>query len=643
MQQEIRVKKEEFVDKLLEGGGTGRSFYEATRQLAAAGQKQKWQVMDMFPGRSPEEAGGAILEYFGNIVDGSQCSEVPEMDEGPADIGPFSEEEVVDLLKNHKKTNSKVQGDPLPHLVRMFPRQFAIPLTKIYNAADRKAQWPSTWKTEYVTIIPKVGNPSSLAECRNISCTAYFSKVMEGILLKKLRREIREDADQYGGIKGCGAEHMLINIWDRVLSALDRGEEAAAVLGINFEKAFNRMDHGHCIRKIMELGGSAGSARMVAAFLKDRGMKIKIGDYLTERQSIKVGSPQGSVLGCLLYCLVTQTLTTNLMHAPGARPPCIPCIPNTGVGVAVGDDDGMEAGRNVARIPEEGRRPRYFPQDESGDDDDETFVEFWNGTPDGNQEEPERAIGSHERMEGRQEGVLSFKYVDDTTLVVMVRLVNAVLHVSTNKTVQHLTPEMLQTALLNLKEGAEKIGMKINTKKTQLLCISPNNGCTTTASISVGGDTIEDVETLRLVGYTFDRNPNTRAHTAEIAAKFRKKVWMLYHLREAGIKGMRLFKLYCCFVRSVVEYCSPVYHALLSAGEALMLERLQRQVIRICFGFQVDVQEVMEQHCIESLESRRIRRLDKFIMKAFRNPKFVGWFPRRAEDEHNLRNRRRIE
>ena len=132
-------------------------------------------------------------------------------------------------------------------------------------------------------------------------------------------------------------------------------------------------------------------------------------------------------------------------------------------------------------------------------------------------------------------------------------------------------------------------------------------------------------------------------HTNEIAAKFRKKVWMLYHLREAGIKGMRLFKLYCCYVRSIIEYCSPVYHSLLSAGKTARLERLQRQAIRICFGFHVDVQEVMRQHCIESLESRRIQRLDKFILKTFGNPKFAHWFPRRAGDGHNIRNRRVIE
>lgn len=46
---------------------------------------------------------------------------------------------------------------------------------------------------------------------------------------------------------------------------------------------------------------------------------------------------------------------------------------------------------------------------------------------------------------------------------------------------------------------AEDIGMKVNVKKTQLLCISPSNGCVTTASLqpTPGGDWINLGEKLK--------------------------------------------------------------------------------------------------------------------------------------------------
>lgn len=186
--------------------------------------------------------------------------------------------------------------------------------------------------------------------------------------------------------------------------------------------------------------------------------------------------------------------------------------------------------------------------------------------------------------------------------------------------------------------------MRINKKKTQLLVISPRNGYTTSAAFDAGGEeVIRSIDEMKVVGFYFRADPGVGRHVLEIHVKFWRRVWMLYHLRKAGLKGMKLFKLYCCYVRSVVEYCTPVYYSLLNQGQAESLEKLQRQAIRICFGFEEPAQDLMNKHRIESLESRRVRRTDRFITKAASNPQFAGtWLRRREEDGHNLRSRRAI-
>ena len=159
-------------------------------------------------------------------------------------------------------------------------------------------------------------------------------------------------------------------------------------------------------------------------------------------------------------------------------------------------------------------------------------------------------------------GVVAFKYIDDTTLVEKVSLEGAVRHYTTNKTVETIAGMGIGAALDDLKE----IGMKINTKKTQLLIISPTNGCHTTGVIDTGGDTIKAREMMRLVGFNFGNSPDCAVHMEEIRNRFRMKVWMLFHLRKAGMRQMTLFRVYCCFVRSIIEYCSVVYHSLLTKG-----------------------------------------------------------------------------
>ena len=83
-------------------------------------------------------------------------------------------------MRPSKKTDSRVEGDPLPHLVWSYAASFAPPVAHKINETGR---WPSSWKTEHLTIIPKNPNPVDLSECRNISCTLVFSKILEGQVL----------------------------------------------------------------------------------------------------------------------------------------------------------------------------------------------------------------------------------------------------------------------------------------------------------------------------------------------------------------------------------------------------------------------------------------------------------------------------
>ena len=557
LQEEIRNAKEFFVERLLDDGNNGRPFYAATKKLAAATPTQPWKVTDMFVGMGPNEVCGEVLDFFGKLArtESHGMPEVPRVNGG---LGHFSVERTADLLRASKRTDSRVEGDPLPHLIRSYPDCFASPVAKIYNRINDTGEWPARWKTEHLTIIPKVPNPVDLSECRNISCTSAFSKVLEGQVLIKLRGELAPDPSQYGGIPKCGVEHMLLELWEEVLSGMEGGKNAAVVLGVDYEKAFNRMEHSVCIEQLEILGASPGSLSLVCAFLEDRTMRITIDGHTSEPIAIQRGSPQGSVLGCLLYCATTQRLTKLLRNG--------------------------------------GDKPTVF------------------------------------------------MYVDDTTLVDVVATEDAERHLTTGAPIAHLSGLGIGIDFQRLNDRAESINMKINAKKTQLLVISPPNGYVHSASFEADGEMIQSVQKMKLVGFTFGCRPDVGEHVRAVEDKVRRKVWMLYKLRAAGIKGDLLYKLYCCYLRAIVEYCSVVYHPMLSRRQAWDLERLQRLAVRICFGTDEDTDAIMSANAIGTLEERRIRRCDAFLRKAFVHPRFGGkWFPQRDAVPMNLRERRMTE
>ena len=187
--------------------------------------------------------------------------------------------------------------------------------------------------------------------------------------------------------------------------------------------------------------------------------------------------------------------------------------------------------------------------------------------------------------------------------------------------------------------------MRVNVSKTQLLCISPGNGCITSATIKPGASAtwIESGQRMKLVGFTFGPTPSTGYHVDAIREDYRAKVWMLFHLHESGIRGDNLFKLYCSYIRSRIEYMSAVYHSMLLAGQAEALERLHRYAVRVCYGFDKDVRALMVEKGIEPLCDRRERRMDSFIVKAANNPKFAHWFPGRGAGAMDLRRVRNIQ
>ena len=144
-------------------------------------------------------------------------------------------------------------------------------------------------------IIPKKHNPQSLAECRNLSCTQFFSKTLKRIVFERLSKETKLSESQYGGQKGSGVEHMLVDCWTTILNDLEGGGRSSNLISLDFEKAFNRLDHGTCLNAMVKHGASQMCCNLVHSFLQGRTMTTKMGNCLSKPRHVSGGSPQGSI------------------------------------------------------------------------------------------------------------------------------------------------------------------------------------------------------------------------------------------------------------------------------------------------------------------------------------------------------------
>ena len=170
-----------------------------------------------------------------------------------------------------------VKGDIFPDLVTKFADFLAVPLTSIYNCISESYVWPRVWKEERVTIIPKCRVVTEINKLRNISCTMLASKVYETFVLGWALEEVSLKKNQYGGTKGSSAAHMLIEIWNEVLEDLDDCRASVLLTAINYQKAFNRMSFQECLCSFARHGASTDLMRILATFLSNRTMSVRIG------------------------------------------------------------------------------------------------------------------------------------------------------------------------------------------------------------------------------------------------------------------------------------------------------------------------------------------------------------------------------
>ena len=191
----ILDKKTEYFEKIKKKAADNNSpklYYDAVKLLTDGEKPETWDVRSLFPGKSDIEIGEICADYFNGISAEFDSATTEDIPPDLPDTGQqvITRDMIARRLRDCKKVTAGVTGDVMPHLVKKYPDLFADPLERIFDMATRLREWPIPWQLETVTLIPKKSTPTKLSECRNLSCTAFFSKVFEFFILERLKKEV---------------------------------------------------------------------------------------------------------------------------------------------------------------------------------------------------------------------------------------------------------------------------------------------------------------------------------------------------------------------------------------------------------------------------------------------------------------------
>ena len=566
-----------------------RNFYKNVKAFSTKENPPQFDPRDLYPGKTDNDVASKLAEHFNAISSEFKGLEPGDLPDAPSSPLPLlTIDEVKDRLRDFKKPKSMVQGDIFPDLVNRSASWLALPLTDIYNTITVSGEWPNVWKTEYVTPIPKNNLPQSPNDLRNISCTKFFSKAYETFVLRWLTGQVTLRSNQYGGMKGCGTEHFLVHLWQQVLENLEDPRAASILTSIDYAKAFNRLDFSHCLKSLKAKGACRELLSIVASFLTDRRMRVKIGNTLSLPRSVLGGVPQGSILGVFLFnCAIDEfeALSPDVAdyNPPNYQP--------------VEADHFVDL--SVPVIPEPTERDyRHLPP--------------WITHP-----------------------LQVLKYVDDNIILEKISFE----HTPTDGfSVRYRCAVRTQNLFRHVVQRAEKYGMKVNALKTESLCIAELHPYLPVAYFhDSGGTKVQTGKNMKILGFYFSSDPNMAAQVSAIRRKFTSKIWVLRHLSHNGFSKEDLLKVYKSVIRPSHDYCSTVYNSSLTQTQSSALERLQAQALKAIFGYEYSYRALLEMSGLETLKARRDERSDKFARKCTTSAKFCGWFPQR-ETVRDTRN-----
>ena len=338
--------------------------------------------------------------------------------------------------------------------------------------------------------------PQTLSDLRNISCTLLASKIYESYVLDWLKLEVALRSNQYGGMKG-------LNLWQQVLENAEDYRSGTVITSIDYSKAFNRMGYQECLEALARNGASTPVLELVATFLTDREMMVKVGTVLSKPKKVNGGCPQGSILGVFLFNTTIDDLEegctklSETRRSVRRRGEPVPSTPTRPLLPTLELSDSP-----IVRPPR--RRTKRLNFTEELDEPVPVEQNHWT------------------EARWRAAVALFLRFIDDGFCLSKVNFENSLgFEVNGQKfRVKHAVQS--QNVLRHIVRSAESLGMVVNSAKTAMVCVSGATEDKADAFILDGDQNrVGCTDTIKALGLRFSNRLDMEAHITHIIKSMR--------------------------------------------------------------------------------------------------------------------------
>ena len=202
-------------------------------------------------------------------------------------------------------------------------------LAEVFNASLDSRSLPFSQSDALILLIFKKGDRLEHKNWRPISLLNVDYKLCARVLAGRLLKVIHQIVapDQTCAVPGCFIGENVALLRDVSTHAFETGTPLA-ILSLDQEKAFNRVDWGFLLAVLRLMGFGPSYIRWVKLLYTDIRSAILVNGYISDCFYPSRGVHQGCSLSPLLYVLTMEVLAVNIRAHPDIVGLCLPGIPD---------------------------------------------------------------------------------------------------------------------------------------------------------------------------------------------------------------------------------------------------------------------------------------------------------------------------